>query len=140
MSEASGAIAMKLSIKLAGLCGSGVFILTALPGFYQQIKPASVDAMIFEMVPGMEILEILGISLLGALVAGGIGYKIGEILSNPAGNTRKHRGRALKPQKQHELRPVTGEETYLDDLEGASVSSATTEDALSLETPVLDES
>ncbi|HEY9686310.1 MAG TPA: hypothetical protein V6C52_04975 [Coleofasciculaceae cyanobacterium] len=129
---------MKLSIKLAGLFGSGVFICTALPGFYQQIKPASVESMIYDMVPGMEILETLGVSLLGALVAGGIGYKIGDILSNPAGNYQKQRGRAQKQPKQHELRPVTGEETYLDDLESAPLSPGT-EDTLSIEPSLLEE-
>lgn len=86
---------MKLSFRLAGLCASGTFILTALPGFYQQVKPTDITSMATEAIPGMTILETLTISLGGALLAAFIGYVIGDILSNPKGGKRnKKAGKA----------------------------------------------
>jgi len=108
---------MKLSVKLAGLLGSGVFILTALPGFYQQVRPVSFTSMLTEAVQSVSILEKLGFSLGGALVAGWIGYTIGDILSKPKGGMARPRTAApeLRTGGRSD-RPVTGEETFLDDL------------------------
>jgi hypothetical protein len=90
---------MKLSIQIAGLCASGAFLCTALPGFYQQTKPVSIANMAQEAVPGMTILENVALSLAGALLAGFLGYVIGDILSNPKGNSKKQK-KALTPQPQ----------------------------------------
>jgi hypothetical protein len=110
---------MKLSIKLAGLFGSGVFVLTAVPGFFQQVKPSDINAMMSDAPQGMNILESLGFSLLGAVVAGVIGYIMGDILSSPRGNagSRKRPGLKSSGSKNKPGRLVTGNETFLDDLE-----------------------
>lgn len=80
---------MKLSVRLAGLCGSGAFLLSALPGFYQQAKPTDIAQMATDVIPGVNIIETLLLSLGGAIVAGFIGYLIGDILSNPKGHPKK---------------------------------------------------
>ncbi len=109
---------MKLAIKTAGLCASGAFIITALPGFYQQVKPVSAASMMTASVEGIGLLETLGFSLLGALVAGFLGYMLGEVLAKPQRKAAKKPARtssrqaAVKPVK-----PVTGEETFLSDVE-----------------------
>ncbi len=133
---------MKLAVKFAGLLGSGVFLLTALPGFYQNVKPVSMDAMIYESVPGISILESLGMSLAGAVVAGIIGYMIGDILSKPKGKPKRSRsaksssrsgGGQVKPSA-----PVTGNEVFLDDV-GSGSDFIPEKNALPIETsPVED--
>lgn len=92
---------MKLSVRLAGLCGSGAFILSALPGFYQQAKPTDFEQMATVVLPGMSIIETMLISLGGSVVAGFIGYLIGDILSNPKGNPKK------KKQAKATARPLS---------------------------------
>lgn len=116
---------MKLPLKLAGLFGSGVFILTAIPGFYQQVKPASLNAMMTDAIQGMAILEKLGISLLGALVAGVLGFVIGDIFSKPRGKVKKPKPKPAKSNipsrflEEPKSAPVTGEETFLQDMDAA---------------------
>lgn len=83
---------MKLSVRIAGVCASGFFMLTALPGFYHQIgggglSPSSAP------ISGVSLMETLLLSLAGSVIAGVIGYKIGEILSHP-------KGRQVKPVRQ----------------------------------------
>src|ERR1044072_4571855 len=108
---------MKLSVKLAGLFGSGVFIITALPGFYQHVKPASMQSMVNDVIQGMDILETLGISLGGAILAGAIGYLIGDILSKPQGKPQHGTPKSASERGRPKSSPaVTGEETFLDDL------------------------
>ena len=80
---------MKLSIRIAGICASGTFLVTGLPGFYQHTKPTNIAQMATEAVPGMTILETMLISLGGALAAAFIGYIIGDILEQPKGKKQK---------------------------------------------------
>ncbi|MEM0950632.1 MAG: hypothetical protein AAGI66_00635 [Cyanobacteria bacterium P01_H01_bin.74] len=88
---------MNPGIRTAGICGSVVFIITALPGFYRQSGLSNWDLMGSASFSGFELLISMGFSLLGALVAGVIGYFIGNIWNNPQGN--KRRRRKTKPVK-----------------------------------------
>ncbi len=74
---------MKLNTKVGGICASLTFLITALPGFYQQARPTDFNFISSDSFSGMAVVETLAISLLGALAAGMIGYIIGDILSNP---------------------------------------------------------
>lgn len=94
---------MKLSVRMAGICGSGAFILAALPGFYQQAKPVDISQMATGVLPGMNIIETLLISLGGSIVAGFIGYLIGDILANPKGPPKKKK----QPKAKAKARPFS---------------------------------
>lgn len=76
---------MKLPLKVAGLCWSVTFLVTALPGFYQRTRPTDFASISTESFSGMEIVETLSISLIGSLAAAMIGYMIGDILARPQG-------------------------------------------------------
>lgn len=82
---------MKLPLKVAGLCWSLTFLVTAMPGFYQQIKPTDFTSISADTFSGMNILEKLALSLAGSMMAGTIGYIIGDILSKPQGLTKAER-------------------------------------------------
>lgn len=90
---------MKLPMKVAGICWSLTFLVTAIPGFYQQTRPTDFAAMSSQSFSGMAIFETLLVSLIGSLAAGMIGYIIGDILSNPQGKPKLAKEPAeLKPQ------------------------------------------
>ncbi|WP_303672739.1 hypothetical protein [Vampirovibrio chlorellavorus] len=74
---------MKLNSKVGGICASLTFLITAIPGFYQQARPTDLNFIAANSFSGMAVVETLAISLLGAMAAWMIGYTIGEILSNP---------------------------------------------------------
>ncbi len=74
---------MKLNTKVGGICASLTFLITAIPGFYQQARPTDLNFIASTSFSGMAVVETLAISLLGAMAAGMIGYTIGDILSNP---------------------------------------------------------
>lgn len=74
---------MKLNTKVAGICASLTFLITAIPGFYQQARPTDFNFISVDSFSGMAVVETLVISLLGSLAAGMIGYLIGDILSHP---------------------------------------------------------
>lgn len=74
---------MKLPIQMAGLCASGAFIVTALPGFFQQVRPTSFATIGTEIISGANLLETLAFSLAGTVVAGLIGFQIGQIMATP---------------------------------------------------------
>jgi hypothetical protein len=106
---------MKLSIRIAGICASGTFILTALPGFYQHTKPTSIMHMANETLAGMTILETLMISMGGAFAAAFIGYVMGDILSNPKGGPKKKKKSSVAAGP-----PVRQLSTALDDAMAAA--------------------
>ncbi|WP_373531509.1 hypothetical protein [Vampirovibrio sp.] len=85
---------MKLPMKVAGLCWSITFLVTSVPGFYQQTRPMDFAAITTESFSGMAIVETLAVSLLGSFAAAIIGFMIGDILSNPHGtpNDNKKEG------------------------------------------------
>lgn len=87
---------MKLPVKAAGLCGSMTFLITAMPGFYQQIRPTDFSLMATHSFSGMAVIETLILSLLGSIVAGAIGYKIGEILAKPQGIPKSQKKEAAE--------------------------------------------
>lgn len=135
---------MKLSVKLAGLFGSGVFIITAIPGFFQHIRPTSLSGMANEAVQGMAIMETLFFALLGTGIAAVIGYIIGDILSKPMGNpaprhqnTRHLQAGSSQTAHSADGPALTGEETFLDDLDQMP-EPARVGEALPIETTPID--
>lgn len=123
---------MKLSVRMAGLCASATFILTALPGFYQQAKPTHLAQIATDILPGMNIIEKMLISLGGAVCTGVLGYVIGDILSNPKGQKKKRKPKTENPSPQVAVASVVAQtpsaETQQEDngvvssVEAASVS------------------
>lgn len=80
---------MNLSVRLAGICGTSVFLLTSMPGFYKQIQPQDFAQMATGTISGTSLLETMVLSLGGAIAAGFIGYIIGDILSHPDAKRKK---------------------------------------------------
>lgn len=78
---------MKLSLRLAGLCASATFILAGFPGLFQRLSPLNPDAL--DSPSGMDLLEPLLFSVAGMVLAGLIGFQIGNILSHPTGQRTK---------------------------------------------------
>jgi len=74
---------MNLSVRLAGLFATTVFLLTAMPGFFKQIQPYDIGQMANETISGVSLLETLMLSVGGAVAAGIIGYIMGDILTHP---------------------------------------------------------
>jgi hypothetical protein len=94
-----GGSGMKLPMKVAGICWSLTFLVTAIPGFYQQTRPTDFTTMSSQSFSGMAIFETLLVSMIGSLAAGMIGYIIGDILSNPQGKPKAAKEPSeLKPQ------------------------------------------
>ncbi len=79
---------MKLPMKVAGMCWSITFLVTAIPGFYQQTRPANFGSISTETFSGMTVLETLALSVVGSFAAGMFGYMIGDILSRPANHPK----------------------------------------------------
>jgi hypothetical protein len=108
---------MKLSFKLGGLCGSGAFLVTATPVFFQYVLPLSFLPDVTDTLHSLDVFESLGISLLGSVLIGAIGYIIGDILSNP--NGEPHKPTTASPAKPNKAEkpgpPVTGDEIFLND-------------------------
>jgi hypothetical protein len=110
-----------LSMKLSGICGSGIFILTAIPGYFQLIRPTDFTALASEPVSGITLLENLIFSLGGACVGGILGFFMGKIMESPQGTPKTTSEGGLKASKG--AKPIagdaiTGDETFLSDLEG----------------------
>lgn len=80
---------MKLPMKVAGLCWSVTFLVTAVPGFYNQTRPMDFNTISAESFSGMAIVETLAVSLIGSFAAAIIGFMIGDILSNPQGANKE---------------------------------------------------
>jgi hypothetical protein len=113
---------MKLPVQLAGLFASGAFIVTALPSFFQQVLPSQLSMSTssnMELISGVSLAETLLFSLGGTVVAGIIGFMIGNILSKPSGKPKKAKSQPLgkKSAKFAKNVPVTGDETFLRDVE-----------------------
>jgi hypothetical protein len=109
---------MKLAVKSAGLCASSAFIITALPAFFQQVAPLTQSIAPPGTLQGMTLIETILFSLAGALVAGSIGYIIGDILANPQGNKQSTSGN--DSDKYSQGLSETGNETFFSDLEPIS--------------------
>ena len=112
---------MKLAAKSAWMCASGAFLVTALPAFFREIAPVGLYAVPVDTLQGMAIVETIIFSLIGALMAGGIGYIIGDILGNPQAPAE-----AISADADAENAPSSleeaGNETFLSDLEPVSAT------------------
>lgn len=117
---------MKLAVKSAGLCASSAFLITALPAFFEQVAPIGLSRVPLGTLQGINIIELIVFSLGGSVIAGAIGYIIGDILANPQG------AKEVKRSSREKTSPAlaeTGDETFLSDLDpiSATPSSETTE-------------
>jgi hypothetical protein len=88
---------MKLPMKVAGLCWSVTFLVTAVPGFYNQTRPMDFNTMTTESFSGMAIVETLAVSLIGSFAAAIIGFMIGDIFSNPQGANKEAKKAPVTP-------------------------------------------
>lgn len=62
---------MKLTIRVAGVCGSGTFLFLACTAYFSSLDP----------------MKVLSIAVPGAVVGCVLGYLIGQILSHPQGKS-----------------------------------------------------
>jgi hypothetical protein len=99
---------VKLAVKTAGLFATGSLSLVMLTAYFTS----------------QQSWKALELGLPAALAAGFIGYQIGNIMANPKGPTparNKHKKQAAghgAPMPTEPEQPlITGEETYLADLE-----------------------
>ena len=92
---------MKMAHKSCGLCTCAAVIVLTYTGVFKNMEPFS----------------ILYLDLLGGMVAAFFGYQIGDILSNPKGTPPAKRKPAQKQAAPAKAEPVTGEETFLSDLD-----------------------
>lgn len=76
---------MKLPVKVAGVCGSGTFLLIILVSFVQYLQPAAGGVPGLEAPPWTDLFNILTMALAGMAVATVLGYLMGDILSKPEG-------------------------------------------------------
>ena len=95
---------MNLSVRLAGLFATSVFLLTAMPGFFKQIQPYDVGQMATEPISGIAMLETLILSVGGAIGAGIIGYTMGDILTHP--DTRRSKKKVYIQRQIKEFMPT----------------------------------
>jgi|GEM_PF-4326281 len=114
---------MNLSIRLAGLFATAVFIVTALPGFFKQVQPHHLTQMATDTISGVSLMETLLISVGGAVAAALIGYMIGEILTHPAPR-RKKKIYVKKQVKEFDPSTVTSPTTPLLEYEPSPPSPA----------------
>lgn len=85
---------MKLSVKLAGLFASATFLITGMPALFQRVSPTDLAAT--ETLSGIDMLETLLMSMGGTLVAGFIGYQIGNIMLHPKAKKKPGASQAKK--------------------------------------------
>lgn len=112
---------MKLAIRSAWLCASGVFLVTALPAFFREVAPVGLSVVPVDALQGMAIVETIVFSLIGSLMAGGIGYIIGDILGNPTASPEAAPESASPPSENASPPPEeAGEQPFLNDLEPIS--------------------
>lgn len=117
---------VKLSVKFAGLCSSGTFLVTAMPAFFQKIALFGLFNESSGTLQGVQIIETLIFSLMGSIMAGAIGYVIGDILSHPDAkptHTTKEKPNGTPPEEESSIFTETGNETFLDDLASAPSTS-----------------
>lgn len=110
---------MKLAVKSAWMCASAVFLITAMPAFFEQIAPLGVVSTVpVGNFQGMTLIETTIFSLMGSLMAGAIGYIIGDILANPQGPPPGTDNKKNASNQSEDLSTFAeaGNETFLDDL------------------------
>jgi Mn2+/Fe2+ NRAMP family transporter len=110
---------MNLSMRIAGLCASGAFIVTALPAFFQQWSP---NSPMLDSFTGMSLLESLLISLIGAVIAGIIGFQIGKILSKPAGKKKKKKLKTTTSSQESNTPPPNATASSISQTEAEALS------------------
>ncbi len=80
---------MRLSVKFAGVCSSGAFLLTLVVALWQHVKPeGDLLAVGMELPLWTDLFQMLVMSLSAATVAGLLGYLMGDILSKPKGQRK----------------------------------------------------
>lgn len=105
---------MNLSVRLAGLFGTSVFLLTAMPGFFKQIQPYDVAQMATDTISGVGLLETMALSLGGAIGAGIIGYTMGDILTHPDTRRSKKKVYIKKQVKEFDIKNILSDEISAD--------------------------
>lgn len=124
---------MKLGVKLCGLFASGAFVLIGLSGAFSTVDFGTLFSNVTTGdAPDTAIdttlsapLKVLYYAVPGAVLAGFLGYWIGSTLSHPKGPSqeeirRRKKERAQARQNRGKVsQPLTGNETFLEDLEEA---------------------
>ena len=110
---------MKLSVRLAWLCGTGVSALLTCTQVFRQVN--LVNVLQGNQI-AMEPVSALLLSLGGGAVGAALGYMMGDILAMPKGCSNGSK-KGKKQQGRHLQKAVTGQETFLDDLQPADKTS-----------------
>jgi hypothetical protein len=110
---------MKLSVKFAGLCGSGTFAMILYTAFFMNLQP--IDALTWvtlgtPSVNAMKFLQIFLWALAGASVSGYLGHSLGAILSHPKGRKSHKRLSPAEPVPSPDTKVGLVEETPLEEV------------------------
>ena len=119
---------MRLAVKTGWLCGTGGFLLLTYTSVFRQID-------LIEVIKGsqmtMEPITELSFAILGGAAGGMLGFLIGDILAKPKGKQPGKKGRKGGPSAKDasgaegsSTGPVSGDETFLDDLDLADSTAA----------------
>jgi len=123
---------VKLSLKLAGITGTGAFLLVSLMTYVGSMDvlgllsghPQQLDAVMDLSLA--KPLKVLTLALPSVFIAGFLGYFLGNVLSHPKGPIKKPTKPEAPKSPLDDLlaqEGLTGEETFLEDLETSDVSS-----------------
>ncbi len=110
---------MKLSVKLAGVTGSIVYLGTSLVMLFSSMDMSTPTGMTESMqAMSMQMFKILMVAFPGAIFIGTLAFLIGDILSKPRGDSPRGPGknRKIPHRRGHQGGVITGNETFMDDL------------------------
>jgi hypothetical protein len=108
---------MKLAQKYSMVCGAGAFMLICYTGIFTLFSPMDMLSQLpsggLSSVDPMRLVQLMGLALAGACVAGFFGFQIGNVMGNPKGNVTT---------TQSKSRRQMAEELLLAELEKAEAS------------------
>ncbi len=117
---------MQLSKKLAGVFATGAFIIMGLTIFIGNTDPLTFLMALAKGQIAVAVdttmdrpMKVFTIAVPSAILAGLIGYFIGEVMANPAGPKPSRSGnRPAQNARTVQGSGMTGDETFIDDIEG----------------------
>lgn len=119
---------MKLAIKLAGVFATGAFLLVSLTTYVGSLDVASLimgksqNLSAIMDISMAKPLRVLTLAIPSTILAAILGYILGNTFDHPKGSPKK-KTRTSPLDEMLEKEGLTGEETFLDDLNQPSASA-----------------